>query len=217
MWIDDVDNHHYGSANGPVIPVQVRESAPQADSPGLGWRKVYSRTVGCIQMLYAVVVGWLAFGEITCLVHNIVHYGESIGKGSRPISPHPGDLIAFATALLLSLTSLIGGYGLLRLRPWARRWEMAYLGAVLVAVAISMVAMLSGAIRMPRDFDDLTLLVLIAMAFALPYLPFLLSRWSDFVLPPQWNAPSESVVNDQNGIASESLFLDPLQEKRSLP
>lgn len=70
---------------------------------------------------------------------------------------------------------------------------------------------------MPRDFDDLTLLVLIAMAFALPYLPFLLSRWSDFVLPPQWNAPSESVVNDQNGIASESLFLDPLQEKRSLP
>ncbi len=39
-----------------------------------------------------------------------------------------------------------------------------------------MVAMLSGAIRMPREFDDLTMFILIAMAFALPYLPFLVTR-----------------------------------------
>jgi hypothetical protein len=39
-----------------------------------------------------------------------------------------------------------------------------------------MVAVFSRAIRMPRDFDDLTMFILIAMAFALPYLPFVVTR-----------------------------------------
>ena len=143
--------------------------------------RVYSRLAGFIQVLYAVVVGSLAFGELISLVHDIVHHGESIGKGSGPISPSPGDLLALTIFSLLSLTSFIGGYGLLRRRTWARRWEIAYLGSVSVAVAVTMVAMLSGVIRRPRDFDDLWMFMLIAMAFALPYLPFLVTRWSGVV------------------------------------
>jgi hypothetical protein len=141
----------------------------------VSFRRVYTRTAGCIQMIYAVAVGWFAFLEMRGVVHGIVHYGELIGKGSGSISPHLGDLIALSIFSLLSLSGFIGGYGLLRLRPWARRWEIAYLGFVSVAVAVSMVAMLSGAVRMPREFDDLTMLALIAMAFALPYLPFLVT------------------------------------------
>jgi hypothetical protein len=138
--------------------------------------RVYSRLAGFIQMFYAVVVGCLSFGELSVLVHDIIHRGESIGKASGSVSPSLRDVLALTVFSLLFLTSFIGGYGLLRLRPWARRWEFAYLGSVSWAVAVPMVAMLSGAIRMPREFDDLTMFILIAMAFALPYLPFLVTR-----------------------------------------
>jgi hypothetical protein len=148
------------------------------------FRNAYRRTAGCIQMLYAAVVGWFAFLELRGVVHGIMHYGELIGKGSGSISPNPGDLVALPIFSLLSLTGFIGGYGLLRLRPWARRWQIAYLGIVSVAVAVSMAAMLSGAVRMPYEFDDLTMFALIAIAFALPYLPFLVTSQSGVVSLP---------------------------------
>ena len=142
------------------------------------FRRVYTRAAGCIQVLYAAAVGWLAFLEMKGVVHDIVHYGELVGKGSGSIAPHIGDLVALPIFSLLSLTGFIGGYGLLRLRQWARRWEIAYLGIVSAAVAISITAMLSGAVRMPFEFDHLTMFALIAIAFALPYLPFLVTSGS---------------------------------------
>jgi hypothetical protein len=159
----------------------VGSIASRIAAPGIGWMRVYSRLAGFIQMLYAVVVGCLFFVELSVVVHDIIHRGESIGKGSGLISPSPRDVLALTVFSLLSLTSFIGGYGLLRLRPWARRWEFAYLGCVSLAVAVPMVAMLSGAIRMPREFDDLTMFILIVMAFALPYVPFLVTpnRYTD--------------------------------------
>ena len=195
MKCDDEDNAHRVAAHEPGIPLEVHDLASRVASPDLGWMRVYSRLAGCIQMVYAVVVGWLASGELRSLVHDFVHYGELIGKRTVAIAPHPGDVLALTIFSLLNLTSFIGGYGLLRLRPWARRWEAAYLGVVSVAVAVSMVAMLSGAIRRPRDFDDLTMFVLIAMALALPYLPFLVSRWPGEVSPPPSRSPSKPVLD----------------------
>lgn len=196
MRFDDEDNTHRAAVTEPGILLEVRDLASRVAPPGFGWMRVYSRPAGCIQILYAVVVGRLVFRGLSGLVHEMVHYGELIGKGGGPISPHPRDLLALTILSLLSLTSFIGGYGLLRLRPWARRWEIAYLGVVSVAVAVSMVAMLSGAIRMPHEFDDLTMFVLIVMAFALPYLPFLVTRWPGVVSPPPYKSPSKPVVDD---------------------
>jgi hypothetical protein len=177
MRIDDKDTAHRAAVMEPGSPLESRELPSGATSHGLGWMRAYGRLAGCIQLLYAVVVGRLAYLGLSGLVHDIVHHGEMIGKGGGPISLHAGDLLAVTIVSLLCLTSFIGGCGLVGLRPWARRWEVAYLGVGGLVVAVTMVAMLSGAVRMPRDFDDLTMFALIAVAFALPYLPFLVTSW----------------------------------------
>src|SRR3954464_6044490 len=65
--------------------------APVNDSPGFGWMRVYCHLAGCIQMLFAVFLGWLALGALPGLAHDIAHHGEYIGKGDY-VSISPRDL-----------------------------------------------------------------------------------------------------------------------------
>lgn len=195
MLIHDIDHAHLGAASKPEIPLEVRKLTSRAGSLVWAGMRVYTRTAGCLQILYAVVVGGLAFGELSSLVHDIVYYGKPIGKGVGPISPRLADLVFFAIFSGLFLTSFIGGYGLLRIRPWARRWEMAYLGVVLLVVAGSTVAMLSGALPTPWEFDAVAMLDLIIMAFALPYLPVLVTRWLDVAFLPSNKACSKIALD----------------------
>jgi hypothetical protein len=95
---------------------------------------------------------------------------------------------------LVSLSGFIGGCGLLGLRPWARRWEIAYLIFVWVlSVAVAAIE--------TRSDHDIGYIVLIYMILSLPYLPF------HFISPPPYKVPlvgkvtrAKPVVDDLDGI-----------------
>jgi len=87
MWIHDIGHAHLGAASKPEIPLEVRKLASQAGSRVWAGMRVYTRTAGCLQILYAVVVGGLAYRMLDRLVHDIVYYGTPVGKGLGPISP----------------------------------------------------------------------------------------------------------------------------------
>jgi len=81
---------------------------------------------------------------------------------------HPDPVTETGTRALVN--NLAGGYGLLRLRPWARRWEVAYVSVLSAGLAAGTVVDLSNPMLTPAYR---TSLVLFLMAFALPYVPFL--------------------------------------------
>lgn len=147
--------------------------SPASDSPGFGWMRYFSRLAGCIQMLFAVFLGVLAIVEIVALVDDLVHYGKYIGKGIY-IGANPYNVFGVVTFSSLSFTGLFGGFGLLRLRPWARRWEIAYLSIISAAVASVLIVMYSGRLLSTSNLNSLTVMVEIAIVFALPYLPLVL-------------------------------------------
>lgn len=166
----------------------------------------YSRTVGGIQLLYASFFGWIAFDSLWWSANEMVRVAQEgftfegrILKGKTLEGTYiPAfDLENFALGMefaLLSLCSLIGGYGLLRLRPWTRRWEIAYLTFILVFSLRDIVT----EVRRGHDFGHN---VVPTMALTLPYLPLLL------ISPPPHKPPSSGkangaklVVDDLDGI-----------------
>jgi hypothetical protein len=148
--------------------VEVGDPACHPGSPRLGWMRSYSRVFGVVQMLYAVLFGYMV--AISYMSGHFYH-AEFHGKGDY--TPEYLDfewLISTTTVALLSFCSLIGGYGLVRLRPWVRRWEVVYLSVVLAAVVSSMVEDLSKPVW---NSDYLTTNIRLFVAFVLPYVPFL--------------------------------------------
>ncbi len=81
--------------------------------------KLYLRLVGGLQILYALFFGWFAAVFISSIVKN---------HGMFRTSQDHFALVVGPTCTALLITSLLAGVGLLRLRPWARKWEFAYLG-----------------------------------------------------------------------------------------
>ena len=130
--------------------------------------KTYARTVGVIQWLNAEFFGWMTYIDFT---RGQFYHPESHGKGEYSPAYLDYNWLFFTTVFgLLSVSAFIGGCGLLKLRPWVRRWVAAYLGVLLLGTAAGIV------VEMPRGWlgpESLTALMLFATAFALPSLPFL--------------------------------------------
>jgi hypothetical protein len=147
---------------------EVGNLACQSDSPHFGWMRTYQRLVGGIQWLYAALFGW--FTAHVYMTGRFYH-PESYGKGFIDPEYLDYEWLIFTTALtLLSFSGLIGGYGLVRLRAWVRRWEVAYLIFLSAAATAVAVADLS---KPFWNSGYLTSRVLFFIAFALPYVPFL--------------------------------------------
>src|SRR5262245_47457215 len=98
-----------------------------------GCKALYVRTIGGIQMASAAFFGWLAFLVLSQTADEMIRIAQNRfsfeGHTSKGVYFPALDLevVADGTVLaVLSLCCLIGGYGLARLRPWARRWEIAY-------------------------------------------------------------------------------------------
>lgn len=128
--------------------------------------RFYSRLAGCIQWIYALVFGKYAIDFLSHCYHPEFHSKDI----NDPAHIDVFDLLFGTICALLSLSGLIGGYGLIRLRRWARHWETAYLGVLAVGVTIVAVIM-SFDIR--SGTAEFTALILFSLAFALPYVPFL--------------------------------------------
>jgi hypothetical protein len=140
-----------------------------------GWTNLYRRTVGGIQVLYASIFGCGAFGCLWWSAQEMVWIAQKgftfqgiTFKGTYIPPFHLGNFARGMEFALLFLSSLIGGYGLLRLRPWARRWEIAYL----VVVLVFSLRDLATEVRRGHDFGYI---VLFSLALTLPYLPLLLT------------------------------------------
>jgi hypothetical protein len=168
---------------------------------GSGWTNLYSRTVGGIQVLYASFFGWLAFPclrwtteQMIWVAQNGFSFQGTTFKGVYLPALNLENLAEGTVLALLSLCCLIGGCGLLRLRSWARYWEIAYL----VVVAVYSLWVLATAIRMGHDFGYI---VLFSMAFTLPYLPLLLTSPSPQKVALFGKATgAKPVVDDLGGI-----------------
>ena len=130
--------------------------------------RAYTRTAGGIQWLYAGFVGWHA---LIAYSSGRFYHPDEYSKGFYPAHFDYRWLISITVFALLSATGFIGGYGLLRLRPWVRRWEVAYLSVLSVGVACIAIDYLLINVLWP--LAELTYVVLVSMAIGLPYLPFL--------------------------------------------
>jgi hypothetical protein len=171
------------------------------EDTGFGLMSTYSRTVGGIQVLYASFFGWIAFPclrwtvqQMSWIAQNGFSFKGKILKGEYVAAIDMGNSAEGTILALLSLFGFIGGWGLLGLRPWARRWEIAYL------IFASVYSLAVIAIEARRG-HDLGYIVLASMIFALPYLPFL------FISPPPHKVPlvgkvtrAKPVVDDLDGI-----------------
>jgi hypothetical protein len=171
------------------MPFDEEDNAYCAPMTGFRLMSTYSRTIGGIQVLCASLFGWIALGSLSMVVQR-----EGTFKGVYVPPINFSNLYEGTMAALLSLSCFIGGCGLLGLRPWARRWEIAYL--VLVSV-LSMVI----AIHETRSGRDLGYIVLWYMILALPYLPFLFISLSPCKVPLVGKVTiPKPVVNDLNDI-----------------
>jgi hypothetical protein len=135
---------------------------------GGGWIMTYCHVAGIIQCFYAAF-----FGKMCSITFGDGQFYHPAFQGKGEHSPAYFDYsgLFFTTVFaLLAVTGFIGGLGVLRLRPWVRRWEAAYLGVLLIGAAAAIVADMS---RGFRAFEDFTPLMLFSVAFALPFLPFL--------------------------------------------
>jgi hypothetical protein len=149
---------------GALIENRVRAS--EAGSGWPGWMRVYSRTVGLIQWGYALLVGYRAIDILRYCYHPEFH-----GKGINHEAYLSLVELFFGTiGALLALSGFIGGCGLLALRRWARPWEIAYLSVLLVGVARLGAEMAFDIRSGLREFASLASF---ALAFGLPYVPFL--------------------------------------------
>ncbi len=132
---------------------------------GLGLMRIYARTVGVIQWLNAAFFGWMTFIYFT---HGRFYNPEvPIKSGYSRAYLDFGWLIFTPVFGLLSVSGFISGYGLVKLRPWIRRWVAAYLGILLLGTAAAIM------VEMPRLWlvpESHTALMLFSTAFALPFL-----------------------------------------------
>jgi hypothetical protein len=141
---------------------------------GAGLARVYTRFVGGIQLLYALIFGLWAYQCFEDVCFWAFGVGEGVFKGGL-IQPYLDKEELFLGIILGSLFvfGLIGGSSLLRLRPGVRIWQIAYL-ALLTILLIAISAL---HIKWPFDAraisENLTGNVLFYLAFALPYVPFL--------------------------------------------
>jgi hypothetical protein len=165
MRFDYKDVAHPAPVNetGTLIEDPVR--ADESGSGWPGWMRAYSRLVGGIQWAYA-----LYFGSWAVYMLRFCYHPEFHGKGDSAAYLSLVELFFGTMCALLALSGFFGGCGLLALRRWARRWEIAYLGVLSVGVAGVTVGMAFDIHFGPRDF---TALALFSLAFALPYVPFL--------------------------------------------
>jgi hypothetical protein len=130
--------------------------------------RTYCHVAGIIQWLFAA---W--FGRTFLLHFGVGQFYHPASRGKGVDFPAYFDYTGLFLAIffaLLFVTAFFGGCALVRLRPWVRRWEAAYLGVLLIVTAVAVVA------EMPRarlEPGRLTPLMLFALAFALPFLPFL--------------------------------------------
>ena len=139
---------------------------PESGAPRSGWIGLLGRLAGCVQGLYALVFGWYA---IILLSH--CYHPRFWGKGiDDPAHLDLGEFFFGMVCALLALSGFIGGFGLLGLRRWARRWEAVYLGVLSVGVAVAAVIMSLDIHFGPAEFTGLALL---SLAFAMPFVPFL--------------------------------------------
>jgi hypothetical protein len=175
MRHDLQDNDHRDPVTERGVLPGVCAPTYRAASPGLGWMSFYSRVAGGIQMLYAAFFGWLALREFG---PDGFYTPAFVFKGYHAEFYDWRCLIITTFCTLLSLCGFIGGYGLHGLRPWVRRWEVAYLGFLALGVAAETVWARSDIPGSPNYFArgrpaDYTALVLFSLAFALPFLPLL--------------------------------------------
>jgi hypothetical protein len=148
--------------------VEVGDPAYHPGSPRLGWMRSYSRVFGVVQMLYAVLFGYMV---VMAYHGGQFYHAEFHGKGDYTPEYLDFEWLISTTALaLLSFCCLIGGYGLFRLRPWVRRGEVVYLSVFLVIMVMWMVEDSSKPVW---NSDYLTTNIRLFVAFVLPYVPFL--------------------------------------------
>jgi hypothetical protein len=156
---------------------EVRDPASRVGSPYPRWIRAYARMSGAIQLLYAAAFAWFASVEFLGGGGEFFHPASS-GKGTyMPAYFDWEKLITVTLTTLPSLTGLIGGCGLLSLRPWVRRWEAAYLLVLAVGASLC-VAIAAGAVWAVMSWLwpfklDLPAILLFTTALGLPYVPFL--------------------------------------------
>jgi hypothetical protein len=154
------------NATGLLSAAVGRASA--AGPIGLGLLRTYARTVGVIQWLNAAFFGWMTYIYFA--------HGRFYNPALRIKGGHSQAYLDFGWLIftpvfgLLSVSGFLSGWGLLKLRPWVRRWAAAYLGILLLGTAAATV------VEMPRLWlvpESRTALLLFSTAFALPCLPLL--------------------------------------------
>jgi hypothetical protein len=174
MRLDVQDIDHPGTATEPGALLEIGGPASRAVSPGFGWLRIYTRPAGVIQMLFAAYFGWMArwFLMNGQFYYPETHYRDKVpGIFVHRAERYDFEWLIFTTVwTLLSLTSFIAGCGLLGRRPWARRWEVVYLGILSVVVAVEVVKL---PYNIRRDASDFTDLVRFLLVFGLPLVPFL--------------------------------------------
>jgi hypothetical protein len=168
---------------GPAMPFGDEDNASPTPETGFGLWSTYSRTAGGIQVLYASFFGWLAFPclswtvqQMSWIAQNGFSFKGEMLKGEYRPAIDMGNFAEGTILALLSLFGFIGGCGLLGLRSWARRWEIAYF-------IFASVYSLWFIVVETRRGHDLGYLVLFYTILVLPYVPFL------FISPPPCKAP----------------------------
>ncbi len=133
-----------------------------------GWIRTYCHMAGIIQCFFAAFFGrmfFFFFGD------GQFYHPASAGKGETfPAYFDYRGLVYAVFVALLCITALFGGCSLVRLRPWVRRWEAAYLGVLVIGTADAIVTDIP---RGSLDPESLTTSMLFFVAFAWLYLPFL--------------------------------------------
>jgi hypothetical protein len=156
---------------------EVCDPASRVGSPYPGRIRAYARTTGAVQLLDAAAFAWFAFAVFFGGGGEFFHAAFSGKGGNSPAYFDWEKLITLTLTTLLFLTGLIGGCGLLSLRPWVRRWEASYLLVLAVGASLC-VAIEAGAVwpvlqwlwPLKLDFPST---VLFTTALGLPYVPFL--------------------------------------------
>jgi hypothetical protein len=128
--------------------------------------------VGGIQLLYAA--GFSFWALVSFRWVNYWLNVDGVYMGGR-MTPYLDTYSLFITVVcgILSLCGCMGGWGLLRLRSWARPWEIAYVGVLSVFLAADVSFRFVKPIDPRLLSNDHTASVLMYLFFALPYFPFL--------------------------------------------
>ncbi len=137
--------------------------------------KLYSRTIGGILILFAAFFAWLAFPCLRWSVDQVIRMAQNdfsfqghTFKGTYFPALDLQNLAEGTILALLSLSCLIGGCGLVRLRPWARRWGIAYM----IVIAIYSSWVIATEVHKGRDFEYIFLFLIVLI---LPLMPLLLA------------------------------------------